>query len=121
MIQKYGANYWENATNMATLPAAEVLQQRIAYAAVVSFTDAQIGTVLTALDATGAADNTVIALWGDHGCECQSSLPHLRTSLFPTLILSCKHVYIYIYIYIYIHIYIIMYIVCVCVCVLYMP
>ena len=106
MIQKYGANYWENATNMATLPAAEVLQQRIAYAAVVSFTDAQIGTVLTALDATGAADNTVIALWGDHGCECQSSLPHLRTSLFPTLILSCKHVYIYIYIYIYTSIFI---------------
>ena len=67
MIQKYGANYWENASNMVELPAAEVLQQRIAYAAVVSFTDAQIGTVLAALDASGAAPNTIIILWGDHG------------------------------------------------------
>ena len=63
MIQKYGANYWENASNMVELPAAEVLQQRIAYAAVVSFTDAQIGTVLAALDAPGAAPNTIIILW----------------------------------------------------------
>ena len=37
------------------------------YHAAVSYTDAQIGRVLDALDQTGLADNTIIVLWGDHG------------------------------------------------------
>ena len=39
------------------------------YYACVSFTDAQIGRVLTALDRSGQADNTIIVLWGDHGWQ----------------------------------------------------
>ncbi len=37
------------------------------YYACVSYTDAQIGKVLAALDSLGMADNTAVILWGDHG------------------------------------------------------
>lgn len=37
------------------------------YYACVSFTDAQIGRVLDALEELGLADNTTVILWGDHG------------------------------------------------------
>ncbi len=37
------------------------------YYACVSYTDAQIGRVLQALDESGEADNTIVILWGDHG------------------------------------------------------
>jgi iduronate 2-sulfatase len=37
------------------------------YYAAMSYTDAQIGRVIAALDAAGLDKNTVIVLWGDHG------------------------------------------------------
>ncbi len=37
------------------------------YYACVSYTDAQIGLVLDALDRLGLADETIVVLWGDHG------------------------------------------------------
>ena len=37
------------------------------YYACVSYTDAQIGKVLAALDKKGMKENTIIVLWGDHG------------------------------------------------------
>ena len=37
------------------------------YHACVSFVDAQIGRILTALDDEGLADNTIVVLWSDHG------------------------------------------------------
>ena len=37
------------------------------YHACVSYTDAQVGRVLQALDANGLRDNTIVVLWGDHG------------------------------------------------------
>jgi len=37
------------------------------YYACVSYMDAQVGKVLAALEASGEADNTIIAVWGDHG------------------------------------------------------
>ena len=37
------------------------------YLACTSFTDAQIGRVLTALEESGHADNTIVVVWGDHG------------------------------------------------------
>ena len=40
-----------------------------AYYACVSYTDAQVGRLLAALDATGLRDNTIVVLWGDHGWQ----------------------------------------------------
>jgi arylsulfatase A-like enzyme len=37
------------------------------YYAAVSYTDAQLGIVLNALDSLGLTNNTIIILWGDHG------------------------------------------------------
>ena len=37
------------------------------YYACVSYTDAQVGRVLAALDRLGLADDTIVILWGDHG------------------------------------------------------
>lgn len=37
------------------------------YAACVSYMDANVGKVLDALEASGAADNTIVVFWGDHG------------------------------------------------------
>jgi iduronate 2-sulfatase len=37
------------------------------YAACVSYIDAQVGLLLRALEQSGAADHTIVCLWGDHG------------------------------------------------------
>lgn len=46
---------------------ARALELRRAYAACVSYADAQIGRVLAALESSGLADRTIVVLWGDHG------------------------------------------------------
>lgn len=38
-----------------------------AYYACISYTDAQIGKVLEALEKEGLADNTIVIMFGDHG------------------------------------------------------
>ena len=43
------------------------LEVRRHYAACVSYADAQVGRVMRKLAETGAADNTIVILWGDHG------------------------------------------------------
>ena len=40
---------------------------RQAYAACISYTDAQFGRVLQALETSGLADNTIVLVWSDHG------------------------------------------------------
>ncbi|MCR9198554.1 MAG: sulfatase-like hydrolase/transferase [Planctomycetaceae bacterium] len=48
--------------------SAEQAQRLVhGYHACVSYIDAQIGRLLDALEASGAADNTIVVLWSDHG------------------------------------------------------
>lgn len=43
------------------------IEVRKHYAACVSYADAQVGRVMSRLQKSGAADNTIVVLWGDHG------------------------------------------------------
>lgn len=49
------------------IPHEKILELTRAYAAVTSYTDAQIGRVLEQMDKLGLSDNTVIVFCGDHG------------------------------------------------------
>ncbi len=49
------------------IDAATSRQLMHAYAACVSFVDAQVGRLLAELDVLGLRDNTIVVVWGDHG------------------------------------------------------
>lgn len=49
------------------LTEAQARLLRHGYLASVSYTDAQVGRLITALDRLGLAENTIVVLWGDHG------------------------------------------------------
>jgi len=51
------------------IPAAFARTLRHGYYTCVSYTDAQVGRLLGALEKEGLADNTVIVFWGDHGWQ----------------------------------------------------
>ena len=57
-------NRWGKNPNEDADFAEEVRRH---YAACVSYADAMIGKILQALEESGAADETIIVLWGDHG------------------------------------------------------
>lgn len=64
---EFRGNYGhENRRDPDTDPAY-ARRLREAYAASVSYTDAQVGRVLRALDESGLADNTIVVIWSDHG------------------------------------------------------
>ena len=66
---------WSGAPG-SVLPPAKVQSLRQAYYSAVSHTDECLGQVMSALNASQYANNTVIAFWGDHGwCVTQ---PHCR-------------------------------------------
>lgn len=51
------------------IPEDFAKQLRHGYYACISYTDAQVGRLLDALEQEGLASNTVIVLWGDHGWQ----------------------------------------------------
>lgn len=53
--------------NQLNLPHARAQEAIQAYYATISFMDAQVGRVLTALEETGLADNTIVVFSSDHG------------------------------------------------------
>ena len=52
-----------------TGPIPEALQRELihGYAASVSYSDANVGLLTAALEESGALENTIVCLWGDHG------------------------------------------------------
>lgn len=49
------------------IPAANQIKLLHAYAACISYVDAQIGKLLDQLDESGLRENTIVLLWSDHG------------------------------------------------------
>lgn len=64
---------WRELRNYLGIPQTGPLDDELqrtlihGYHAAVSYTDAQIGRVLEALEQAGLDDNTIVVLWGDHG------------------------------------------------------
>lgn len=58
---------YQGIPKQGVLDVALAARLRRGYYAAMSFTDAQIGKLLDALEAGGFAANTVVVLWGDHG------------------------------------------------------
>ncbi len=54
------------------------------YYACVSYTDAQIGRVLAALDKLGLSEETIVVLWGDHGWNLGEHTMWCKHSTFET-------------------------------------
>jgi iduronate 2-sulfatase len=58
---------YKDIPNKGPLSPEKIAELRHGYYACVSYTDAQVGKLLDALDRLDLARNTVIVLWGDHG------------------------------------------------------
>lgn len=59
--------WWRAETGIESVTAAEVRRARAAYWALVSRLDGLIGDIITALEANGLAENTLIIYTSDHG------------------------------------------------------
>jgi uncharacterized sulfatase len=61
---------------------AQVREAKLAYYATITFTDAQVGKVLAALDRLGLAEKTVVVFWSDHGYHFGEHGLLMKLSLF---------------------------------------
>ena len=78
-------NRWNRNPNN---DAAFALKVRRHYAACVSYADAQVGRVLEQLKQSGAFNDTVIVLWGDHGWHLGEHSVWGKHTLFEESLLS---------------------------------
>ncbi len=60
-------SFEESVSQTKIMSDKQARRIRHAYYACISFTDAQIGRLLNALEEKGLAENTIVVLWGDHG------------------------------------------------------
>jgi len=60
-------NWYDSIPSKGLVPDKMAKKLIHGYYACVSYTDAQIGKVLNALEEIGLAENTIVVLWGDHG------------------------------------------------------
>ncbi len=58
---------YQGAPTMGLIPKEKQLELIHAYAACVSYVDAQVGRLLVQLDESGLRENTIVMLWSDHG------------------------------------------------------
>ena len=68
--------------------------QRRAYFAATSFTDANFGVVVEALEREGFYDNTIVVLWGDHGwhlgdADTWAKMTNFESAVRIPLIIKC--------------------------------
>ncbi|MDA7640250.1 sulfatase [Opitutaceae bacterium] len=72
---EFAMNPWRYVRSFKDIPEEGPMPEplarktRHAYFACVSYIDSLIGELLAALEETGEADNTIIALWSDHGYQ----------------------------------------------------
>jgi len=72
---EFAVSPWNYVRSFGGMPAEGPLSEALArqtlqaYFACVSYIDSLIGELLAALEETGEADNTIIALWSDHGYQ----------------------------------------------------
>jgi len=83
--------------DIGEVPPEKAAEVRHGYYASASYTDAQIGKLMDALDKLGLRDNTIICLWADHGFHlgehtiwCKTSNYELDTHV-PLIISSPQH------------------------------
>jgi len=63
----YEMRSYRGVPNQGAIAASLQLELLRAYAACVTYVDAQIGCLLAQLEATGRLENTLVILWSDHG------------------------------------------------------
>jgi iduronate 2-sulfatase len=79
---------WHNSREILGSPAPRkltpqaVMEIRHGYLAAISYFDAQLGRVLTELDALGLRNNTIIVFWSDHGYHLGEQTLWAKTSNF---------------------------------------
>ncbi len=64
---EFRSNYGHEANLNPDTNVSYARQLRNAYAASMSYMDAQVGRVLSTLQELGLAENTIVVLWSDHG------------------------------------------------------
>ena len=71
-----------NITQDSPVPAALVRNITRGYMASVSYVDSQVGLILASLEKHGMADNTIVAVWGDHGQNLGEHNTYCKMTLF---------------------------------------
>ena len=68
--------------NPRKLPDAQTLELTRAYAACISYVDAQVGSILEQLQRLGLTEKTIIVLWSDHGFHLGEHATWQKNTLF---------------------------------------